>query len=80
MKLQTACLSLTVLIVLLVGRSAVARGDDDSVASSASGVRPLLIGTEVPDVVVRDVDAAKVSLRERIGGKPAVILFYRGGW
>lgn len=47
---------------------------------SPSEVRPLLIGTEVPSVEVLALDGAKVDLRKLIGKKPAVVIFYRGGW
>lgn len=47
---------------------------------SASEVRPLLIGSEVPSVPVLALDGSAVDLRDVIGKKRAVVVFYRGGW
>ena len=46
----------------------------------AADVRPPLIGTEIPDVDVRNVDGDTVSLRSLASQKPTVLIFYRGGW
>ena len=43
-------------------------------------VQPLLIGSSVPDVIVRSVDGQDVRLREAVAGKPTALIFYRGGW
>jgi len=50
------------------------------VAASAVEIRPLLVGSQVPEAQVRTVDGAAVGLRETIGDRPAVLVFYRGGW
>lgn len=47
---------------------------------SATEIQPLLLGTEVPSVDVFAVDGTAVDLRKLIGKKPAVVIFYRGGW
>jgi hypothetical protein len=52
----------------------------EQVAASAWDIRPLLIGSEVPEVTVQDVESNHVSLRDAMGGKPTVLVFYRGGW
>ena len=67
-------------ITLITGRVTFARAEEVSVANSPSTVSPLLIGAEVPDVVLRTVDGTDVSLRKRTADKPTVIIFYRGGW
>lgn len=48
--------------------------------SSASAVRPLMIGAAMPDPAVRRLDGEPARLRAILGGKPAVVVFYRGGW
>lgn len=50
------------------------------VPESPSEVRPLMIGAAVPDAPLRALDGKPTTLREALGGKPAVVVFYRGGW
>jgi peroxiredoxin len=47
---------------------------------SERAVSPLLLGSPLPDVTLRTLDDATVSLKDAIAGKPAVLVFYRGGW
>jgi peroxiredoxin len=53
-------------------------------ADKAEAVQPVLVGSAVPDVQLADSKASKVkltSLLDRVAaGKPAVMVFYRGGW
>ncbi len=49
-------------------------------ASSPETVRPLLLGGEMPDAALRTIDGEPTSLLESVAGRPAVIVFYRGGW
>ena len=46
----------------------------------ASEVRPLSIGSPVPDVEVQDHTGKPVSLHSILGRQKSVIIFYRGGW
>ncbi len=45
--------------------------------ASASEIRPLLIGSAVPEATVQTLDGESVQLS---GDDPAVLIFYRGGW
>lgn len=49
-------------------------------AASASEVTPLLINETIPDVSLRNTDGELVRLRSVVSDKPAVLIFYRGGW
>ena len=49
-------------------------------AASAAEVRPLLLGSAMPDVALQAVDGKPVSLKRQVDGKPAILVFYRGGW
>src|SRR5271170_5364316 len=40
----------------------------------------LKVGDSIPDVTLRTVDDKEVSLRKLVADKPAVLVFYRGGW
>ncbi len=50
------------------------------VPESPSEVRPLMIGAAVPDAPLRSLDGKAATLRKALAGKPAVLVFYRGGW
>ena len=43
-------------------------------------VHPLLPGNPVPEATVRTLEGEALGLREALGGQPAVLVFYRGGW
>lgn len=49
-------------------------------AQSAEQVTPVLTGTQIPDVTVRNSKGEQVSLNSLIQEKPTVLIFYRGGW
>jgi peroxiredoxin len=51
---------------------------DLAAAGDPSGVAQP--GTRLPDGELLDVAGQPTSLAETLGGKPAVIVFYRGGW
>lgn len=53
---------------------------DAAPATSPQEVRPLLLGSALPDAGLRDLDGKPVRLREVADGKPLVLVFYRGGW
>lgn len=50
------------------------------VANAPDQVRPLLLGSALPDVSLRTLEGESVALRDAVAGKPALIVFYRGGW
>lgn len=49
-------------------------------ASAPDQVRPVLLGSKLPDVPLRTVDGAETTLARQLAGKPAILVFYRGGW
>lgn len=48
--------------------------------SLADESKRLTTGDPAPDVTLRDDKGNEVELREAVKGKPAVLIFYRGGW
>lgn len=50
------------------------------IAANAADVRPILVGTELPAAAVQTLDGEATDLRKVLDGKPAVLVFYRGGW
>lgn len=49
-------------------------------AASAQQITPLLLGSPVPDASLHRIDGSSVSLSQLIAAKPAILVFYRGGW
>ena len=49
-------------------------------ADSPTAIRPLLLGSAAPDAPLQTLDGQATSLGKVLGGKPAVLVFYRGGW
>ena len=50
------------------------------IAPSPEQVTPLLNGLSIPAVSLNRADGTKVSLPQQLQNKPAVLVFYRGGW
>lgn len=53
---------------------------DASLASAPNQVRPLLLGSAMPDVDLKTLDGKPTTLKAQVAGKPTVLVFYRGGW
>ena len=70
------------ILTLLIGCTSHSadQNDSDEVPQSASGINPLLIGDQIPDVVMTDKNGEDQSLRELVSRQPTLIVFYRGGW
>jgi peroxiredoxin len=43
-------------------------------------VRPLLIGSALPDVEITNLDGESAPLADVVLGSPTLLVFYRGGW
>ncbi|HEY2932135.1 MAG TPA: hypothetical protein VGK99_10345 [Acidobacteriota bacterium] len=52
----------------------------EKIAASADEVCPLLIGAKIPKVIFTRVDGTPFDLSAAVSQKPAVLIFYRGGW
>lgn len=72
--------ALPAILAALLGLAATPAAPADDVAKSAEEIRPILLGTVVPDVAVRNPQGEETSLHAAIGRKPTLLLFYRGGW
>lgn len=53
---------------------------DAGLASAPNQVRPLLLGSAMPDVDLKTLDGKPTTLKAQVAGKPTVLVFYRGGW
>lgn len=52
----------------------------DTVANSAAEAKPLKLGATAPDASLKTLDGKDIKLKNALGGKPTVVIFYRGGW
>ncbi|WP_086934585.1 peroxiredoxin-like family protein [Agarilytica rhodophyticola] len=52
----------------------------DKVPEDAAKVCPIKVGQEIPKVTLQGIDGKNVDLAAKIGEKPTVLVFYRGGW
>lgn len=78
-SLLLACLSMPALAVANDVATDVA--DDVQWPERAEDVRPLLIGTQVPfDAQLLTAEGAPTTLRDAMDNRPAVLVFFRGGW
>jgi peroxiredoxin len=50
------------------------------VPDSAAKVKPLAKGARIPDPALQTINGEAINLSEVIGGQPAILIFYRGGW
>jgi peroxiredoxin len=51
-----------------------------SVAAAPELVCPLLNGMKIPEVSVRAADGSIFELTKSVRERPAILVFYRGGW
>lgn len=54
--------------------------EEEPLPQSAEQVRPLLVGAALPPAVLTGDDGVSLDLAASVAGKPAVLVFYRGGW
>lgn len=67
--------ALAVLMLTVAGTAPAAE-----LAPAADQVRPILMGSKLPDVAMRTLSGEATTLARQVGGKPAILVFYRGGW
>lgn len=54
--------------------------EEEPLPQSAGQVRPVLVGAALPPAVLPGDDEVSLDLAAAVAEKPAVIVFYRGGW
>ena len=53
---------------------------EEPLPQSSGQVRPLLVGAALPPAVLTADDEVSLDLAVTLAEKPAVLVFYRGGW
>ena len=78
---MTAWPSLVLPLLLLVAASGRGEATEPRTdVTSPEAVRPILVGTPVPDGAVKAQDGQDTTLGELRAGQPSVLVFYRGHW
>ncbi|MCP1375697.1 peroxiredoxin-like family protein [Dyella lutea] len=62
---------------LLLGTASATAG---ALANAPEQVHPILLGSKLPQVMLRTLDGQPTTLKDQVAGKPAILVFYRGGW
>ena len=70
----------SVSLLLSLSLSSLAVSADSQIANKADEVRPLLVSQQIPDLNLLDINGKAFSLRKTVAEKPALLIFYRGGW
>lgn len=50
------------------------------IADAPEKISPIQVGQSLPPLSLKDLDSKEFDLNEAIARKPAVLIFYRGGW
>ncbi|MBK7625617.1 MAG: AhpC/TSA family protein [Bacteroidales bacterium] len=69
-------LTLLTLILIMICQT----GSFAQIADKAEDISPLLIGEKIPDISLISTAGNQETLAAITGGKPSILLFYRGGW
>ena len=56
------------------------QGGESRIADSPQEVRPLLPGMKAPAVSFGRLGGGTLDLHQALNEKPALLIFYRGGW
>lgn len=65
---------------LLIFAALIAAPEVPAVPDDAAKAKPLTVGTQVPDGTLVDLAGETTTLKAALGGKPTVLVLYRGGW
>ncbi len=68
-----------VVCVLLAHTSHYAQSSS-ALPAKADQVRPLLIGSALPQATLTTIDNQSVSVQSLLASKPTIVIVYRGGW
>ena len=66
-------------LVLTVFGAALAHTVDQP-AASAEEVTPALVGSKLPELVLKSSDGSAFDLLAAVEKKPTILILYRGGW
>jgi peroxiredoxin len=73
-------LLITAVIAISLLLGAASSSASNELAASADQIRPALLGSKLPEVALTTLDGKATTLKAQVAGKPAILVFYRGGW
>ena len=65
----------TVLLFMLANLSS-----QEALPSSPTEIQPILVGSNIPAVILTDVNNDPFDLMAAIKSQPTILIYYRGGW
>lgn len=65
---------------VLVGLACVNAAGSGQIPESAQQICPLLTGSKIPAVTLKTIKGGDFKLVDAVATKPAILVFYRGGW
>ncbi len=68
------------LFILAISAQAAGYKADKEAPKSANDIRPIMIGQSLPKITLNTPNNKAISLNKMISEKPALLVFYRGGW
>ncbi|SMF09351.1 Peroxiredoxin [Alteromonadaceae bacterium Bs31] len=75
---QKHCAVLLSLLFILITASTISSAE--VIATNAEDIAPILIGQELPSLVLKDANDKNFDLNKAVAQKPTLLIFYRGGW
>ncbi len=60
--------------------SATATNNNNVPPQRAEDAQPLPVGQAIPDAALKTIEGEATTAKAVLGGKPTVLVFYRGGW
>ena len=52
----------------------------NELAAAPNQIRPILLGSKMPDVPLQTATGMATTLKAQVAGKPAILVFFRGNW
>ncbi len=78
MKVKILRIAASILLLTMV--TIVTYAQSQTIPALATDISPLLVGETAPDLKLKNIEGTEESLKEILGRKPTVLIFYRGGW
>ncbi len=79
-RFRTGIILVTGAVLVLLMSHHVLAGCRDELPESSAEVCPVLAGTEIPKITLTSLNGSPFDLFAEVTKKPAVVIFYRGGW
>ena len=68
------------ILVYITASALLTAGEGKKPPMSAEQVCPIKVGQKIPASILKTIDGKSFDLNKAISSKPALVIFYRGGW